>query len=118
MLLLVLEQPHYIERDYGVLMSSKDDSPRPLFLMDLEILVEKFVDGEKLSRSERKFLLLSLNTEKTEVARFRVSKAEKMLLRREAQRNGLSLSDYLRNLTVRQTAVSLLSEHRNESETH
>ena len=77
--------------------------------MDLESIVQRFVDGEELSVRERKFLFLSLTADKTETARFRVSKAEKLLLMQEARRYGFNLSEYLRNLTIKQMANSLTS---------
>ena len=77
--------------------------------MDLETIIQKFVDGEELSIGERKYLLLSLASDKTETARFRVSKAEKLLLVQEARRAGFNLSEYLRNLTIRKIAIPLMT---------
>ena len=77
--------------------------------MDLETIVQRFVDGEELSVGERKFLLLSLAADKEETARFRVSKAEKLLLVQEAKRSGFNLSEYLRNLTIRKIAIPLMT---------
>jgi hypothetical protein len=77
--------------------------------MDLETVVQKFVDGEELSISERKYLLLSLTSDKSETVRFRVSKAEKLLLVQEARRSGFNLSEYLRSLTIKQLVIPLMT---------
>jgi Mobilization protein NikA len=84
--------------------------------MDLESIIQRFVDGEKLSVGERKFLLLSLTAGKEEMTRFRVSKAEKMLLVYEAKRSGATLSDYLRNLTIGQIKNSLMNGDQDDPE--
>jgi len=78
--------------------------------MDLETIVRKFVDGEELSVAERKYLLLSLTSDKTETVRFRVSKAEKLLLVQEARRSGYNLSEYLRNLTIKKFSIPLMTD--------
>ena len=84
--------------------------------MNVENIIQRFVDGGELTLGERKFLLLSLTASKTEIARFRVSKAEKQLLVYKAEHAGISLSEYLRNLTIREMIVPLLNGNQDDSE--
>lgn len=72
--------------------------------MDLERIIEKYVDGQVLSPEESRFLTLALDADKEEVARFRVSKAEKLFIMLEAKKTGLSMSEYLRKITVKRVA--------------
>ena len=82
--------------------------------MNLESVVQKYVDGQALTPGERKILILSLNTEKTNVARFRVSEAEKLLLQKAAAQAGLNLSEYLRGVTVGKVIVPLMNGRQND----
>jgi len=82
--------------------------------MNLEDIVQKFIEGQSLTLRERKFLILSLTTEKTDMARFRVSEAEKMLLKKAAARSGLNLSEYLRSLTIGQLIIPLMNGDQND----
>ena len=82
--------------------------------MNLEDIVQKFIEGQSLTLRERKFLILSLTTEKTDMARFRVSEAEKMLLKKAAARSGLNLSEYLRSVTIGQLIIPLMNGDQND----
>lgn len=73
--------------------------------MDLEQIVEKYLEGRYLSPQEHRFLALALDADKDEVARFRVSKAEKLLIKCEADKAGLSMSEYLRKITVKRFSI-------------
>ncbi|MCD4674319.1 MAG: hypothetical protein K8R77_16780 [Anaerolineaceae bacterium] len=74
--------------------------------MNLEFVIQKYVDGQDLTSGERRFLMLAMNADKVEVARFRISKAEKLLIKCEAEQEGLSFSEHLRNLTVKRKSLS------------
>lgn len=69
--------------------------------MDLEKIIQKYVTGQELTPEERRYLVLALQADKDEVVRFRVSQAEKLLILIAAEQAGLSMSEFLRQLTIR-----------------
>jgi hypothetical protein len=84
--------------------------------MELEGIIQRFIDGEDLSVGELKVLKLSLSAGKEERVHFRVSNAEKMFLMRKAKQAGLSLSEYLRILTIKQMINPLPNETGDDPE--